>query len=83
MPGYIQAALHKYNHIPAKRPQHAPYPCRTPDYGAKQQFAPPEDTSKPLNRGGVKQIQKITGTLLYYALAVDSTILIALGSIAA
>ena len=24
MPGYIQAALHKYHHVPAKRPQHAP-----------------------------------------------------------
>jgi Zn-dependent M28 family amino/carboxypeptidase len=42
-----------------------------------------EDTSKPLDAAAIKQVQQITGTLLYYVRAVDATILMALGTIAA
>jgi endonuclease I len=30
MPGYIVNALHKFQHKKPERPQHAPYPARTP-----------------------------------------------------
>ena len=83
MPGCIQATLHKYQHPNPTRAQHAPHAWTAPNYGAKQQFTPPEDTTSPLNPEEIKRIQQITGTLLYYARAVDATLLVALGTIAA
>jgi hypothetical protein len=38
--------------------------------------------SIPLDKEGKKYIQAITGTLLYYSWAVDSTMLVALNAIA-
>lgn len=81
MPGYIQAALPKYNH-PLQRPLHALHPCWKPNYGAKQQFAPPQNTLLPLDQSAIKRIKKITGMLLYYVLTINSTILTALVSVA-
>jgi hypothetical protein len=83
MPGYIQAALHKYQHPKPKRPQHAPHLWTQPNYAAKHQLTPPTDTMAVLTPKAIKRVQQITGTLLYYARAVDSTILVALGTIAA
>ena len=83
MPGYIQAALHKYQHPTPKRAQHAPHIWHKPNYGAPQQLTSPEDTTALLPPAEVKCVQQITGTLLYYARAVDSTLLVALGTIAA
>ena len=40
------------------------------------------DTSERLQKDGMKRLQEIIGTLLYYARAVDSTMLIALGTLA-
>eukprot|EP00957_Ditylum_brightwellii_P140292 10689963-Ditylum_brightwellii.AAC.1 len=40
------------------------------------------DTSDPLNKLGIKRIQAIIGTLLYYARQVDPTMLVAIGTIA-
>ena len=51
-------------------------------YGAKAQAPLPEDTSPLLDATGIKRIQKIVGSILYYACAVDMTVLIALSSIA-
>jgi hypothetical protein len=41
------------------------------------------DTSAPLNKAEIKRVQDIVGTLLYYARAVDPTLLTALSAIAA
>jgi endonuclease I len=38
MPGYIKAALHKYQHAAPARPEHAPRTWNPPIYGAKTQF---------------------------------------------
>jgi hypothetical protein len=43
----------------------------------------PNDTTNTLPPDGIKRIQQITGTLLYYACASNPTILVALGTIAA
>ena len=42
----------------------------------------PEDTSPPLDAKGITRLQEVIGTLLYYARAVDSTMLVALGTLA-
>jgi hypothetical protein len=40
MPGYIDNALHKFQHKPPDRLQHAQYPACKPHYGSKVQLTP-------------------------------------------
>jgi hypothetical protein len=49
----------------------------------KIQYAPDLDSSTPLNKSQVTPLQQVIGTLLYYSIAVDLTMLVALGTIAA
>eukprot|EP00804_Cyclotella_cryptica_P011876 CCRYP_004378-RA/>CCRYP_004378-RA protein AED:0.44 eAED:0.39 QI:0/0/0/1/1/1/2/0/442 len=51
-------------------------------YGAAAQDPIPTDASTPLDSNGQKRIQQIVGALLYYARAVDNTILLSLSAIA-
>jgi hypothetical protein len=62
-----------------------PHKWTAPTYGATQQLTEPDDQTAALNsQQGIKRgVQQITGTLLYYARAVDPTMLVALGTIAA
>jgi hypothetical protein len=82
MPGYTDRALQRFAHPKPTRPQHAPHGWQKPQYGAKTQYAPYADTSPALDAADTKRVQEILGTLLYYARAVDSTMLTAIGSIA-
>ena len=82
MPGYCERALQRFMHPAPTKPQHAPYKWTAPNYGASVQYADPEDTSKPLDKHGTKRLQEVIGTLLFYARAVDNTMLTALGTIA-
>jgi Reverse transcriptase (RNA-dependent DNA polymerase) len=82
MPGYVAKALHRFTHPDPSRPQHAPHPWTTPNYGASVQYAEPEDTSPPLDKHGTKRLQEVIGTFLFYGRAVDNTMLTALGTIA-
>ena len=59
-----------------------PYSPEQKTYGAKAQAPLPTDDSKPLDKKGILKIQQIVGSILYYAQAVDSTVLMALSSIA-
>jgi hypothetical protein len=83
MPGYVQAALHKFQHPVPTKPEDSPHAWNIPTYGAKIQYAPDADTAATLPPEQITRIQQIIGTLLYYSLAVDPTMLVALGSIAA
>ena len=83
MPGYVEKALTRFNHPKPKKPQHQPHPHQPIVYGAKTQTATPEDDSPKLNKEQKKYVQEVTGVFLYYARAVDSTMLVALSSIAA
>jgi hypothetical protein len=82
MPGYTENALHKFQHKPPNRPQHAPYPARKPQYGSKVQLTPEFVDSPTLAPEGGKRIQPVVGALLYYARAVDPTLMAAIGSLA-
>ena len=82
MPNYIQKALNKFHHIPSKKAQHSPHAWTPPNYGAQTQFTAPTDTSAPLDDAEITRLQEVIGTLLYYARALDSTMLVALGTIA-
>ena len=83
MKDYIDNLLIKYNHPKPRKPQHAPHAHREIIYGAKEQLLPEADTSPPLDEAGIKRIQGIVGSLLYYARAVDNKLLATLSAISA
>jgi hypothetical protein len=75
MPGYIKVALHKYQHPAPARPEHAPHGWNPPIYGSKTQFVNDPTPSPALAEKDVNKLQQLTGTLLYYARAVDPTLI--------
>jgi hypothetical protein len=81
MPGYISNVLSKFQHDAPKHPQHIPSRYVTPVFGAKTQYATKDETP-PLTAQQCLTIQRITGSVLYYARAVDPTVLIPLNDIA-
>ena len=63
--------------------QNSPHPHNIPTYGAKVQYAEEQsDESPKLDKAGIKYVQQVAGTLLYYGRAVDATILPVLSLIA-
>ena len=82
MPGYIQKTLHKFNHPTPTKPHHAPHKHVPIAYGQRVQV-PIVNEGTPLDEKGVKRVQNIVGTLLYYSRAVDPTLAPALSAIAA
>ena len=81
MPLYIDKAVLKYQHPKPDRPQHLPYKNAPIQYGATVQRVPTDDFAS-LSLAAIKWVQDIVGTLLYYAQAVNSTLLTALSAIA-
>jgi hypothetical protein len=81
MPGYVSNVLSKFQHDAPKHPQHIPSRYVTPVYGAKTQYATKDETL-PLMAKQCLTIQKVTGSVLYYARAVDPTVLMPLNDIA-
>eukprot|EP00804_Cyclotella_cryptica_P024240 CCRYP_021232-RA/>CCRYP_021232-RA protein AED:0.12 eAED:0.16 QI:0/0/0/1/0/0/2/0/402 len=82
MPGYCQKAGHCFHHPAPTKPQHQPYPHTVCTCGAKQQFVETKDNSALLNKTAKTLVQEVIGVFLYYACAVDCTMLPALGSLA-
>jgi hypothetical protein len=81
MPGSLQKALTRFSHEFLDKLQKSPHPHVIPQYEAKTQYAKDKDISPP-SKEETKCIQAVAGTLLYYARAVDTTILTALSLIA-
>ena len=82
MPKYIEAALHKLQHPTPMKPQDAPHLWNRPTYGSDTHNTDPEDNSAPLPLEGITMVRKIFRAFLYYALAVYSTMLVALSELA-
>ena len=82
IPDFIDQALHKFKQSLAPKQEDAPHNWNRPRYGAKQQFSDPFDQSPRLPASNIKHVQTVVGTLLYYALAVDNTMIFALGDLA-
>jgi hypothetical protein len=76
MPGYIKEAFHKYHHAAPTRPEHTPHTCNPPLCIAKTQYVEDDTTSPTLSDKDVNKLQQLMGTLLYYARAVDPTLII-------
>ena len=82
MPEYIPNAIKRFRHERPRKRQDQPHAHTPPSYGATQQFAKQESEEPELEADDKTFIQQVLGTFLYYARAVDSTMLVALSSIA-
>jgi hypothetical protein len=80
MPGYVSNILSKFQHDAPKHPQHTPSRYVTPVYGANTQYATKDETPS-LTAQQCLKIQKVTGSVFYYARAVDPTVLMPLNDI--
>jgi hypothetical protein len=81
MPGYIKMKLQEYEHIMPKKLQTCPYSLEPKKFGTEAQAPLPNDSTPKLDENGIKSVQNIVGSILYYARVVDMTVLIALSSI--
>jgi hypothetical protein len=79
-PGYIINVLNKFQHDTPKHPQHTPSKYVTLIYGTKTQYTTRDETPL-LSDKQCTNIQKITGSVLYYARDVDPTVLMSLNDI--
>jgi hypothetical protein len=82
MPGYVVKQLIKYKHPPPKRRQDCPYEPNPIKYVKQYDEVVHEKISPPLSTAEQKYVQGVIGSFLYYARAVDLTILMALSAIA-
>jgi len=82
MPSYVKNKLTEYEHIKPKRPQHCPHSPNPIQYSKANQYPLPEDTSNLLDKDEKKCVQHVIGSFLFYAQAIDMTILLALNAIA-
>ncbi len=78
---YVMKQLTKYGHNAPLKPQHCPYLPNLIKYGKNNQSPSPLNGSLLLDEAGKKCVQQIVGSFLYYARAVDPTILMALSEI--
>ena len=84
MPNYIAQLLKKLNYDP-KLPQYSPFPTAsfTITRKGQRQYAQQPDHAPLLSIQDTTKVQSIVGSLLYYARAIDCTLLTALNTIAA
>jgi hypothetical protein len=82
MPGYVKKKLQEYGHIKPKKLQTCPYLPEPKKFGTEAQAPLPPDISPKMDAKGSKCVQYIVGSILYYAQAVNMTVLKALSSIA-
>jgi hypothetical protein len=71
-----------YAHPAPDRPQHCPFSPNPITYSKDTQAPTPTDDSSLLDDAGKKHIQQVIGSFMYYAWAIDPTILMALSDIA-
>ena len=82
MPTYVPDAIKKIKHIFRGKLQDAPAAHLPPKFGEIIQYSEPEDIMEALQKNEISIIQMIVGILLYYALAIDNTLLPSLEYIA-
>ena len=80
MKEYVKQELEELKHSVTGKHHYAPSKIDQPNYGAKIQFAK-EDTAPPLSLTQIKHIKRVVRKFLYYARAIDNTMLHALNNI--
>ncbi len=81
IPKYIMKQPTRYSHPVPLKPQHCPFAPNPVTHGKNNQAPNPTNHSPLLDDAGKKRIQQVVGSFLYYARAVDPTILMALSGI--
>jgi hypothetical protein len=69
-------AMQEFQHLEPTKPEHQLHCHNKPQYGVKIQMTDPTDITAPLSNENNKLQHKITGKFLYYAQAVDLTMLV-------
>ena len=82
MPNYVTKVLHHFQHPTPKCSQYAPHQWTRSNYGATKKITTPLGTPPPIPEEKNCRIQQNIGTFLYYARAVDCTMLPALNTLA-
>ena len=82
MSRYCLKNLQKYNHLKPRKKQDCPYEPHPRKYVKEEQNILPENNLTQLSKEDKTQVQQVVGSFLYYARAVDNTILVALNAIA-
>ena len=81
IPGYIKAALQRFNHPITTRHQDSPLPHTPHNYGAIIRYTKESEAIEILNEEGKKFIQQVSGNILYLTRVVDINILKPLSTI--
>ena len=81
IPNYIPNLLTQLQ-FESTKTEHDPHEHNMPIYGTHVQHQTDEPSLPVLPKQEITKIQQVVGSLLYYARAVDPTLLVALGSIA-
>jgi hypothetical protein len=82
MANYVSKLRAKFQHQPPKQPQHSPHCAPPKKYGMAAHDPISPDTTPPIDAPHIKIVQQVIGGVLYYARAVDLTVLPALSAIA-
>ena len=84
MPNYVQHALHRLQHSLPTRLHHVPHLHNKPVYGQRIQFADSQDDTKEvfLSASAKTLIHQIIRIFLYYGIALDLIMLVALETLA-
>ena len=82
MPGYITKLLQRFLHLIPKKPEHQPHCHVQPQYVSKVLLTEPRDKTPLLQPDDITKLQKIIGAVLYYARAVDGTLMTTLNELA-
>jgi hypothetical protein len=78
----LSAATLIYGQFDFNRAPMAPHTWNPPIYVAKTQFVEDETTSPALSDKDVNKLKQLTGTILYYARAVDPTLIMPINVLA-
>ena len=81
MPSYVRKDLHRFQHILRGGNDYSPHTFAPIQYVQKVQYADPLDVAKYLSYKETNLVQQVCVTLLYYAIAINNTILPALSNI--
>ena len=81
MPIYVRKDLHRFQKIMRYDKEYSPHTCAPIKYGQKVQYADPLDSAEYISDIETNLVQQVCGTFLYYAIAIDNTVLPALSNI--
>ena len=81
MPNYVRKALHIFQHVLMHGKEYSPHICAPIQYGQIIQYVEPLDAFKYFSDKETNTIQPVCGTLLYYAIAIDNTVIPSLSDI--